>query len=201
MKKTFDRWLAYLDIVYEEQSEEANKALTIEAQEQETQGTSLAQKEADRRIEMCKRVVKRMLLQQVGLAWGAFVDCVMSTKQNREAVRKVLARMTHRQLAGAFDCYSGHVDTEKEQRERVQRTMARWRTPGIQKAFDHWLSYVDISMSEHAEAARELGKQELLEAAQKGQSKAESEVKRRIEMCKHVVYVAPAVVQVLVCTC
>ena len=122
----------------------------------------MAQKEADCWIEMCKRVVQRMLLQQLGLAWGAFVNCVMSTKQNCKTVREVLLHMTQRQLAGAFDCYSTHVDTVKEQRERVQRTMARWRTMGVKKVFDSRLDFVDITMVERGEEATELAKQELL---------------------------------------
>eukprot|EP00277_Geminigera_cryophila_P029586 CAMPEP_0179488208 /NCGR_PEP_ID=MMETSP0799-20121207/63922_1 /TAXON_ID=46947 /ORGANISM="Geminigera cryophila, Strain CCMP2564" /LENGTH=51 /DNA_ID=CAMNT_0021303557 /DNA_START=44 /DNA_END=195 /DNA_ORIENTATION=+ len=42
-------------------------------------------------------------------------------------------------------------------------------------------------MSEHAEAARELAKQELVEAAREGQSSARAEAERRIELCKRVV--------------
>jgi len=212
VKKVFDCWLDFVDIPMVERGEEATELakqeILVQRDELETAQTQdmsqvqlKLREEVQRRVDQCKRVVRRILQHQLMLAWGTFVNSIVTVKTNRETVRKVLARMTRQQLAGAFDCYSGHVNTVKEQHERVQRTMARWRTPGIQKAFNCWLSYIDITLSEHAEAARELGKQELLEAAQKGQSKAESEVKRRIEMCKHVVYVAPAVVQVLVCTC
>ena len=53
----------------------------------------LVQKEADRRIEMCKRVVKRMLKHQLCLAWNEFVESVFTVKENRETVKRVLARM------------------------------------------------------------------------------------------------------------
>ena len=56
------------------------------------------QDEVNRRMETCKRVVKRMLHHQLVLAWDTFVDSVMTVKANRETVRRVLARMTHRQV-------------------------------------------------------------------------------------------------------
>jgi hypothetical protein len=168
------------------------------AQEAEAQGTSLAQKEAERRIEMCKRVVKRMLRHQLSMAWNEFVDNVYEVKANRETVKRVLARMTHRQLAGAFDCYSMHVETVREQRERVQRTMARWRTPGVKKAFDQWLDYMDITFEERAEEAKELARQELLKEKEELENartldmsnvelKLRDEVQRRVDQCKRVV--------------
>jgi len=205
LKMGMQGWIGYMDIISVERMEEGREMMRAQVlemgdkvQSEESRGKDLVQREADRRIEMCKRVVKRMLLQQLGLAWGAFIDCVMSTKQTSETVRKVLARMMHRQLAGAFDCYSRHVDDVKEQRERVQRTMARWRTPGVKKAFDRWLDFVDITMAARDEEATELAKQELLmqrdelEAAQtqdmsQVQLKLREEVQRRVDQCKRVV--------------
>ena len=106
MKKAFDQWLDYMDITFEERAEEAKElakeALMTKAQEAEAQGTSLAQKDAERRIEMCKRVVKRMLRHQLSMAWNEFVDNVYEVKANRKTVKRVLVRMTHRQLAGGI---------------------------------------------------------------------------------------------------
>ena len=100
---------------------------------------------------MCKRVVKRMLKHQLSMAWNEFVDCVCTTRENREIVRKVLARMAHRQLAGAFDCYAGAVDSIATQRERVAKTMARWKTPGLQKAWERWLDYLEVAFEQRSE--------------------------------------------------
>ena len=100
---------------------------------------------------MCKRVVKRMLKHQLSMAWNEFVDCVCTTRENREIVRKVLARMAHRQLAGAFDCYAGAVDSIATQRERVAKTMARWKTPGLKKAWERWLDYLEVAFEQRSE--------------------------------------------------
>jgi septal ring factor EnvC (AmiA/AmiB activator) len=76
---------------------------------QDTTQVSAEKAEAERRIEMCKRVVRRML-HKLLMAWNMLVDTVRETQHNRETVRKVLSRMKHRQLAGAFDCYARAVN-------------------------------------------------------------------------------------------
>jgi len=194
LRKSFERWLEYLEVAYDDPSAEARELAKQELLEAASSTQSKVEAEAERRIETCKRVIKRMLRHQLSLAWGQFVDCVLTTKDNRETVRKVLARMTHRQLAGAFDCYAGSVDLIAMQREKVAKTMARWRTPGIQKAFDQWLSYMDMTMSEHAEAAKELARQELQSKLESGHTSAQQlealrakEANRRIQMSKRVI--------------
>jgi hypothetical protein len=85
----------------------AEKLAKQQLEEAARERQSMAEAEAERRIEMCKRVVQRMLRHQLLMAWNLFVDTVRETQHNRETVRKVLSRMQHRQLAGAFDCYAG----------------------------------------------------------------------------------------------
>ena len=51
-------------------------------------------REAERRIETCRRVVKRMMRQQLAASWTCFVDTVMTRKSNREAVSKVTCTLT-----------------------------------------------------------------------------------------------------------
>ena len=53
-------------------------------------------REAERRMEVCRRALKRMLRQQLAASWNAFVATVMTRKSNREAVDKVLSTMRHR---------------------------------------------------------------------------------------------------------
>jgi hypothetical protein len=198
VKRAFDHWIDYMDIVLEEREQEAKRLLMTKAQEAEATGVSLAQQEANRRLEMCKRTVKRMLQHHLSMAWNEFVANVYTVKANRETVERVLTRMTHRQLAGAFDCYAGHVADVRGQRERVQRTMARWRTPGVKRAFDHWIDYTDINLAERAEEAKELVKQELLKEKEElefarssdlvhVELKLSNEVQRRVDQCKRVV--------------
>jgi hypothetical protein len=72
---------------------------------------AMAEAESEHRVEMCKRVVRRMLKRQPLMAWNMFVDTVRETQHNRETVRKVLSRTQHRQLACALDCYARAVHT------------------------------------------------------------------------------------------
>ena len=205
LNRCMQGWVEYMDLAYEERMEEGREMMRKQMGEmgermelEEARSKELVQQEADRRIDMCKRVVRRMLLHQLSMAWNEFVDSVCTVQANRETVRKVLSRMTHRQLAGAFDCFAGHVDTVREQRERVQQTMARWRTPGVRKALDRWLDYVDVMQSEREEEAQQMAREELLrqreelEVASKrdmsmGEARLQDEVKRRVETCKRVV--------------
>ena len=108
-RKALDRWLDYLDLMHSEREEEAQQMVREELLRQQeeleaarTQDVSMVERklqdEVNRRMETCKRVVKRMLHHQLVLAWDTFVDSVMTVKANRETVRRVLARMTHRQV-------------------------------------------------------------------------------------------------------
>jgi hypothetical protein len=67
---------------------------------------ALVAREAERRIEMGKRVVKHMLRHQLAAAWGHFVLCVDNHRSTREVTRKVVARMrctfSHSALYGDF---------------------------------------------------------------------------------------------------
>jgi septal ring factor EnvC (AmiA/AmiB activator) len=101
-------------------AEEKRKEEEREANlKQDTTQVSAEKAEAERRIEMCKRVVRRMLKHQLLMAWNMLVDTVRETQHNRETVRKVLSRMQHRQLAGAFDCNARAVNMLVAQRKNL----------------------------------------------------------------------------------
>ena len=125
------------------------------------QKQSKAEVEAERRNEMCTRILQRMLRHQLLVAWNMFQDTVIETQHNRETIRKVLSRMTRRTLAGAFDCYAGAVQTVLAQRKRVARTMARWKTPGLKRAMEAWTEYVEIVCGERAQEAQELARRSM----------------------------------------
>ncbi len=136
---------------------------------------SMAEAEAERRIEICKRVVHRMLRHQLLMAWNVSVDTVREKQHSRETVRKVLGRMQHRQLAGAFDGYAGAVEMLVAQRKTLARMMAVWRTPGLKKAWEAWTEYLEIMDGERAHEAQELAKQQLEEAAREKQIRAQTD--------------------------
>ena len=109
VRKALDRWLDYVDVMQSEREEEAQQMareellrqreeLEVASKRDMSMGEARLQDEVKRRVETCKRVVKRMLHQQLVLAWETFVDCVMMVRAKRETVRRVLARMTHRQV-------------------------------------------------------------------------------------------------------
>jgi hypothetical protein len=187
LKKAWEAWTAYLEIMDGERAQETQELAKQELEAAAREKQSMAETEAERRIEMCKRVVQRMLRHQLLIAWSMFVDTVRETQHNRETLRKVLGRMQHRQLAGAFDCYAGAVELLVAQRETLARMMAVWRTPGLKKAWEAWTAYLEIMDGERAQETQELAKQELEAAAREKQSMAETEAERRIEMCKRVV--------------
>ena len=129
--------------------------------------------EAQRRIGMCKRVVARMLKQQLALSWSSFVQCAAERKHKREVIRRVLSRMTHRMLIGAFTCYAGAVETVLARREWVARTMTRWKTSGLKRAMEVWTEYMDMVRSERAQEAQELARQYMQDILIKQQEKTD----------------------------
>ena len=109
IRKAFDRWLEFVDVMLLERDMESKELAQQELlQELEANNTGRdlemtkveqqLRKEVQRRVDTCKRVVKRMLHHQLMLAWDSFVENVLTVKRNRETMRKVLARMTHRQV-------------------------------------------------------------------------------------------------------
>jgi uncharacterized membrane protein len=187
MKRAMEAWTEYLEIVHGERAQEAQELARQYMQDVLNKEQEKAGLEAERRIGMCKRVVARMLKQQLALAWSTFVECVAERKHNRETIRRVLSRMTHRVLAGTFACYAGAVGTVVVQRERVARTMARWKKPGMKRAMEAWTEYLEIVHGERAQEAQELARQYMQDVLNKEQEKAGLEAERRIGMCKRVV--------------
>jgi ubiquinone biosynthesis protein Coq4 len=165
LKKAWEAWAEYLEIMHGVRAQEALELAKQQLEEAAREKQSMAETEAERRLEMCKRVVQRMLRHQLLMAWNMFVDTVRETQHNRETVRKVLSRMTHRRLAQAFDCYAGAVHTVLAQRKACVKDLLQVRT----------------------QEALELAKQQLEASALQKQSMVETEAKRRIEMCKRVV--------------
>ena len=148
------KWLQFVDVMKSNIMKEcvsvwAANAKTEKYARFKAKHQDKAEVEAERRIEMCKRVVKKMLRHQLSMAWNEFVECVLTTKENRETVRRVLARMQHRQLAGAFDCYHIAAKIVAEHREQVAKSLERWRLQSVRQAIDGWLEYMDLQDWNH----------------------------------------------------
>ena len=119
-------------------------------------------KATNRCIDTCKRAVKRMLRQQLSIAWISFQESVMQSKVNRETVHKVLKRMSRRSLALAFEGYSEAASTSVWQRENVAKVIARWTKSGLIKALDAWVDYVQLTRQVRTEEAKELVQSSLM---------------------------------------
>ena len=124
--KAFEGWVEYVDVMRQERAEEAKELAQIRLEERAEDAKELAHfedqqdkssamiakeaaaaaKEANRRIDMCQRVVRRMLHQQLATSWMSFCESVMQSKADREVVHKVLKRMSQRSLALAFECHT-----------------------------------------------------------------------------------------------
>ena len=167
----FEQWLDHVDRCRLEATKK-EKHYLVEAlrnaqdvSEQEERRALQAKTEKTRRIEMCKLVVKKMLRHQLSMAWNEFVDCVLTTKENRETVRRVLARMQHRQLAGAFDCFSVGVSTTVRQRELCLRALNRLLRQLLATAWNSLLAFTDATKRNRATFSRVIGRMQYLTLA------------------------------------
>jgi hypothetical protein len=176
---------------------EEEEVRKLEKEEQAAKEAAGAAREANRYIDTCKRVVKRMLHQQLAASWSLFCESVEQSKANRETVDKVLKkRMSHRSLALALECYAaaaGVIITQREKVEKVEKVIARLRSTRLTKAFEAWVAYVGEIKDEQAEETIMMTKQLLKDAASNAaaqgaqQAKATEEANRRIDTCKRVV--------------
>ena len=167
----FEQWLDHVDRCRLEATKK-EKHYLVEAlrnaqdvSEQEERRALQAKTEKTRRIEMCKRAVKKMLRHQLSMAWNEFVDCVLTTKENRETVRRVLARMQHRQLAGAFDCFAVGVSTTVRQRELCLRALNRLLRQLLATAWNSLLAFTDATKRNRATFSRVIGRMQYLTLA------------------------------------
>jgi len=131
---------------------------------------AMVAQEAERRIEMGKRVIKHMLHQQLAVAWDHFVHCVDSRRSARVLMRKTVVRMRHRRLTQAFERFAYAASTAADQRRKVQSVVARWRHPRVRAAFELWWDHIDGLLRARAErvhsAWRRWGLREVWEAFQ-----------------------------------
>jgi len=174
--------------------EEEEKVRKLEKEEQVAKEAAGAAKEANRYIDTCRRVVKRMLHQQLAASWSLFSESVEQSKANLETVDKVLKkRMSHRSLALAFECYAAAAGVIITKREKVETVIARLRSKRLTEAFEVWVAYVGEIKDEQAEETNMMAKQLLKDAASNAaaldaqQAKVSEEANRRINTCKRVV--------------
>lgn len=191
----FELWIEYVNDRRAENAEQAQRLATDsfkqEAAAELEQEQATVKKEVNRRLDMCKKTVARMMHIQLANAFDQFIERVLE-KQKREATcKKVIQRMLHMQAARSFDLFADAVEQLKIQRAVVSRTISKWRTPLKEFGFNGWRDGVAEQQAEEAEMAHELTKQELAsqlhEETQRGAEKTKKEAKRRMQVCMQTV--------------
>jgi hypothetical protein len=149
LKRGWEAWGVYIGQVMMERAEEAEEAArqqlqaayrsleALKAQAAEDQAClqaesvqrmqlqATAREEADRRLGLCKRVVRRLMRQGLARAWVHFVTSIEACREQWAVVQRVLQRLRNRLLAAAFLSYAAHVAELAMQRQRVLRTLVR----------------------------------------------------------------------------
>jgi hypothetical protein len=188
LPKMFDQWVDFVDQVkidaIQEGHEGAKLALTQEAESHKT----FAKKEAQRRIETCKRIVRRILHLELATSFDSFRKRVYDVKSKREQCTKIIVRLLHTQVAAAFDWFCEVLEQLRTHRQTVEKAMARWRTPLLPQMFDLWLVFMEDRRAQVALEAQQLATQRLADATagerEQQQNFVDREVQRRLDMCQ-----------------
>ena len=155
-------------------------------------------REIERRMEVCQRIVKRMLAWHLAAAFDMYVETVRERIHRRDLIKRVLCRMQHMQLARAFDQYSDIVARILAGRATVTKVISRMRMAKLVFAFEYWLECVEQHRSEIQEEGRELVKEEIARELTAERDKIHSEInqhkeaaaraaQRRLEVCQTMV--------------
>jgi len=203
----FDRWMDYVKACRIALAEEAVKVarekmagdIAAERDQMRTERDSMVQEEKARRIELCRRMVKRMLHTQLSRSWDSFVETLARIRHRRELINRVIQRMRYTALAAAFDGFDFAVDQSVAQRDAVGKAINRWRMPRLQWGVDMWLKFVEVRQAEIREEGYESARQAMAEELDKSiesnrsvlqqeqQTREEllnQERARRIELCR-----------------
>jgi hypothetical protein len=105
-------------------------------------------REHNRRMQVCRRMVKMMLRVDLLLAWNTFVQTVALARRRRELVDRVLQRMRHLVLSTAFETFDWAVDQSIMQRDAVDKAIRRWRSQTLLFGFDLWMRFLELRRAE-----------------------------------------------------
>jgi len=112
--------------------------------------TALVAQEAERRLEMAKRVLKHMLHRQLALSWSSFVHSVGYHRYARERKLQIIFRMSRRQLWAGFARFKEVVGVAVEGRHKVAKAVARWINLQAAVAFNRWGDHVAAAVDMRA---------------------------------------------------
>jgi hypothetical protein len=138
LKRAMEAWMEYVEVVHGERAQEAQELARQYMQDKESKHQEKAGLEAERRIGICKRVVARMLKQQLALAWAFFCDCIRTIQRTRTILRRVIGRIKTQSACAALGRWSQIASKCRRLRLAVQRAIGRWRRTTYNKAWSTW---------------------------------------------------------------
>ena len=191
----FQEWAGYVEeekaAIHARAQHEAMAELKQNLEDELANSKTHAEKECERRMAMCKRVVARMLHIQLAQAFDSYCERVQQCKERKAVCKRVIHRMLHTHLAAAFDCFSEAIEQLVAHRAMVLKAMSLWRTPAFKEMFERWLDYVDGVKQEAIEEGNALARQELADKLAKeksvGEERVQQEKDRRMEQAKRTV--------------
>jgi hypothetical protein len=119
----------------EEGLELAKKTMTGQIDEGQALQDGI-QREKERRLAMCRRMMARARARLTAMAWCRYTDQVSTRVEQRRLVGYVLQRMYRVSMARAFDAFVSAVEQVMMEREAVTRAISRWRLPCLQWGFE-----------------------------------------------------------------
>lgn len=119
------------------------------------------EREAQRRFEICARIVKRMLAAHLACSFDSYVDTVAERIRKRAVVKRVVRRIQYRELAQAFGQYSGIVAQRNHRRELIRCVLGRMQQAQVLVAFGNWLESHGMHRQEITDEGLELAKEKM----------------------------------------
>ena len=155
------------------------------------------QQDAERRMEVCGRMVMRMKAAQLAAAFASFVDAASRSVSARISVGRVLRRIKAGQLAAAFDGLTTIVWGMKRSRATCEKVVGRLKFGRMRAAYSGWGEYVLVCRLAAAEEGIQIAKQRMVAEAdgqvervrQTMASECLREKERRLELCRRTVQV------------
>jgi len=156
----------------------------------------VAEQEAQRRLNVCTRVIKGMLAAHLAAAFDLYVQTVVERVRRRAIVHSVLSRMRHMELTAAFYCYSGVVEKTFHQRAVCMKVVRRMLHVRLGVAYACWLDYAQDCQTAAAQQAIHLAKQQMARemqayresVRQENEQKIQHEKTRRMVVCRAMIH-------------
>jgi len=152
----FNGWLEYIANEVDSRAREGNASnfrrmqeleqamndLKMLSRESNQRATEVAEAQAQRRTQMARRVVAKMMKQALSHAFEAWHAGADMQRVARDRGKQIVQRMQRAGLSRAFDGFVERVGESKELKVKLSRALSRWRRPALEVGFNSWLEYI-----------------------------------------------------------